>query len=228
MAGSRIIKNVFFLFSFSGLWLAPLETGIVCLVNVAIAGSCFFHTGRMDELVTMMPGAAAVTGFAGQEITMRPKIPGAIKEEYEDLYDRLNAAARVRGEIGRTAMAAFRRMQSHYLKDQEYALPPLKLLPTVAAGNVTGEIDQIQTMCNRLKRQLPALIEENDTIIRELGQLADVATIEEKPEYRDLARQLIRFLEREKHILYPASVLMGEYIRVKTDLDGMRTVRLPM
>ena len=111
-----------------------------------------------------MSGAAIVTGFAGQVINMRPKIPGAIKEEYEDLYERLNAAARVRGEIGRTAMAAFRHLQSHYLKDQEYALPPLKLLPTVAAGNVTGEIDQIQTMCSRLKRQLPSLIEENDTI----------------------------------------------------------------
>jgi hypothetical protein len=164
-------------------------------------------------------------GFAGQVITMRPKIPGAIKEEYEDLYERLNAAARVRGEIGRTAMAAFRHMQSHYLKDQEYALPPLKLLPTVAADNVTGEIDQIQTMCNRLKRQLPSLIEENDTIIGELGQLADAAAKEEKPEYRDLARHFIQFLEREKHILYPASVLMGEYIRVKTDLEGMREVR---
>lgn len=176
-------------------------------------------------MATTMPGAAAVTVFAGQVITMRPKVPGAIKEEYEDLYERLNAAARVRGAVGRAAMAAFRHMQSHYLKDQEYALPPLKLLPTIAAGNVTGEIDHIQTMCNRLKRQLPSLIEENDAIIRELGQLADAAATEEKPEYRDLARHLIQFLEREKHILYPASILIGEYIRVKTDLDGMRAVR---
>ena len=175
-----------------------------------------------------MPGAAALTGFAGQVITMRPKIPGAIKEEYEDLYEKLNVAARVRGEIGRTAMAAYRHMQSHYLKDMEYALPPLKLLPTVAADNVTGEIDRIQTMCNRLKRQLPALIAENDMIIGELGQLADAASTEDKPEYRDLARNLIRFLEREKHILYPASVLIGEYIRAKIDLDGMRAVRLPV
>ena len=173
-----------------------------------------------------MSCAAAVTGSAGQVINMRPKIPGAVKEEYEDLYERLNAAARVRGEIGRTAMAAFRQLQPHYLKDQEYALPPLKLLPTVAAGNVTGEIDRIQTMCSRLKRQLPSLVEENDTIIGELERLADAATTEGKPEYRDLARQLIRFLEHEKRILYPASVLIGEYIRARTDLDGMRSLRL--
>ncbi|MGA9139342.1 MAG: hypothetical protein WBZ29_03905 [Methanocella sp.] len=83
-------------------------------------------------------------------------------------------------------------------------------------------------MCNRLKRQLPALIAENDMIIGELGQLADAASTEDKPEYRDLARNLIRFLEREKHILYPASVLIGEYIRAKIDLDGMRAVRLPV
>ncbi|MGA9139343.1 MAG: hypothetical protein WBZ29_03910 [Methanocella sp.] len=92
--------------------------------------------------MTTMPGAAALTGFAGQVITMRPKIPGAIKEEYEDLYEKLNVAARVRGEIGRTAMAAYRHMQSHYLKDMEYALPPLKLLPlwrqTMSPARSTG------------------------------------------------------------------------------------------
>jgi hypothetical protein len=150
---------------------------------------------------------------------MRPKIPGAIKEEYDDLYERLNRAARVRGEIGSAAMAAFRHMQSHFLKDHEFALPPLKLLPTVAAGNVTGEIDQIQTMCDRLKRQQPQLAGE-------LRRLAEVARTEQKPEYHDLARQLIQFLEREKHILYPASILIGEFIRVKTELDGMRIVQM--
>ncbi|OPY26762.1 MAG: hypothetical protein A4E28_02339 [Methanocella sp. PtaU1.Bin125] len=156
---------------------------------------------------------------------MRPRVPGAIKEEYEDLYERLNVAARVRGEVGRAATAAFRHLQPHYLKDMEFALPPLKLLPTVATGNVTGEIDQIRTMCDRLKRQMPSLIEENDALVRELGLLADAAAKEGKPEYRDLARHLTRFLEREKHIFYPASVLIGEYIGVKTDLEGMREVR---
>jgi hypothetical protein len=158
-------------------------------------------------------------------MSMRPKIPGPVKEEYEELYWKLNVAARVRGEVGQAAMAAFRHMQSHFVKDQEYALPPLKLLPTVAASNVNKEIDQIQTMCDRLKRNLSELIDEDNLIIDELSRLADVAAREQKSEYHDLALRFIRFLEMEKDVLYPATLLIGEFIRAQTELKGMREVR---
>ena len=162
---------------------------------------------------------------------MRPKIPGPVKEEYEALYWKLNEAARVRGEVGHAAMAAFRHVQSHYLKDQEFALPPLKLLPTVAADNVNEEIDNIRTMCDRLKRNLPQLIAEDNQIIEELSLLADVADREQKPEYHDLARRFIKFLELEKGVLYPSVILMGEYVRAQAELKGMgekRTQTAPL
>jgi hypothetical protein len=153
-------------------------------------------------------------------IVMRPKIPGPVKEEYEALYWKLNEAARIRGEVGHAAMAAFRHVQSHYLKDQEFALPPLKLLPTVAANNVNGEIDNIETMCSRLKRNQPQLIAENNQIIEELSLLADVAAREQKPEYHDLARRFIQFLELEMDVLYPSVILIGEYIRAQTEIKS--------
>jgi hypothetical protein len=158
-------------------------------------------------------------------MSMRLKIPGPVKEEYEGLYWKLNEAARVRGEVGQAAMAAFRHMQSHFVKDQEFALPPLKLLPTVAANNINEEIDQVRTLCDRLKRNLPQLIAEDNLIIEELSRLADVAAREQKPEYHDLARRFIKFLELERDVLYPASILVGEYVRAQTELKGMKEAR---
>jgi hypothetical protein len=158
-------------------------------------------------------------------IVMRPRIPGPVKEEYEALYWKLNEAARLRGEVGQAAMAAFRHVQSHYLKDQEFALPPLKLLPTVAANNVNEEIDNIQTMCNRLKRNQPQLIAEGNQIIEELSLLADVAAREQKQDYHDLARRFIKFLELERDVLYPSVVLIGEYIRAQAEIKDMKEVR---
>lgn len=156
---------------------------------------------------------------------VRPKIPGPVKTEYEYLYQKLNDAARARGEVGQAAEAAFRHVQSHFQKDQEFALPPLKLLPTVAADNVNEEIDQLQTMCDRLKRSLPQMIAEGNRIIEELSLLADTAAWEQKPEYHDLALRFIRFLELEKAVLYPATVLVGEYIRAQIELKGTQEVR---
>lgn len=156
---------------------------------------------------------------------MRPRIPGPVKEEYEYLYLKLNDAARMRGEVGRAATAAFRHMQAHYEKDHEFALPPLKLLPSMAADNVNEETDQIQTMCDRLKNSLPHMIDENGRIIQELSRMADVAAHEQKPEYHDLALRFIRFLELEREVLYPATVMIGEFVRAQIDLKGCRTVR---
>ncbi|HEY3274952.1 MAG TPA: hypothetical protein VGJ92_14365 [Methanocella sp.] len=156
---------------------------------------------------------------------MRPKIPGPVKEEYEALYWKLNEAARVRGEVGQAAMTAFRRVQSHYLKDQEFALPPLKLLSTVAANNVNEEIDNIQTMCNRLKRNQSQLIAEDNQIIDELSRLADVAAREQKPDYHDFARRFIKFLELERDVLYPSVILIGEYVRAQAEIKNLSEAR---
>ena len=183
-----------------------------------------------------MAGNKGVPPMAGRRrrrpampvMTMRPRVPGPVKNEYEDLYWKLNRAARTRGEVGQAAMAAFRHLQAHFPKDQEFALPPLHLLPTVARENVNEEIDQIQTMCDKLKRQLPQLLDEGEQIIRELGRMADVAAKEQKAEHHDLAQRLIRFLEEERDVLYPASVLVGEYVRTRIELDGVRKVQSRM
>lgn len=155
---------------------------------------------------------------------MKPGVPGPVMEEYRDLYEKLNDIARVRGQIGEAALSAFKLLERHYRKDHEFALPPLKYLPALAEKNVTAEIDRIQTMTGKLRRELPHLLEENDQIARALQHVADVAALEQKPEYRDLARRFISFLEMERMIFYPASILVGEYLRMKNNFEGHRAL----
>lgn len=146
---------------------------------------------------------------------MRLKIPGPIKNEYEELYAKLHDATKVSGDIGKAATLAYRSLEKHFRKDQEFALPPLSLLPSIADGSVDTEMRHVHNLTDKLKEQLPQMLRDLEIATRELEHLADVADIEQMPEYADLARQMIRFAETEEHILYPASLLVGEYVKTK-------------
>ncbi len=157
---------------------------------------------------------------------MKPSVPGSIKEEYENLYQSLKNAAIVPGQVGEAAKDAFRLVQPHYEKDQEFALPPLKYLTTIADEKLTGEIEKIHNMSSRLKRQLPQMRLELDGITMALEKLASVALKEDKREYHTMSRNFIRFMESEDQILYPATVLIGDLIKAKADLEGRKLAQL--
>lgn len=157
---------------------------------------------------------------------MKPKVPASVGEEYESMYKSLKDAINVPGNVGLMAKDAFRLFQPHYNKDYEYALPPLKFLPTIAGENLTGEIEKISNMTARLKRELPHLRQETENITRALEKLADVALREDKLEYHRLARGFIRFLQREDQVLYPAAILIGDLITAKAELEGRKLARL--
>ena len=157
---------------------------------------------------------------------MKPNVPGSVKEEYENLYNSLKNAAIVPGHVGEAAKDAFRLVQPHYEKDHEFALPPLRYLTTIADEKLTGEIEKIHNMSGRLKRQLPQMRVELDGITRALEKLASVALKEDKREYHTLSRNFIRFIESEDQILYPATVLIGDLIAAKAELEGRKLAKL--
>lgn len=157
---------------------------------------------------------------------MRPKVPGSVSEEYENLTQNLKIAANVSGNVGTAAKDAYRLLQPHHEKDQEFALPPLRYLATIADEKLTGEIEKIHNMSGRLKRQYPQMRQDIQSLTTALESLADVAFKEQKLEYHTLARRFINFLQREEQILYPASILIGDLIQAKADLEGRKLAQL--
>lgn len=157
---------------------------------------------------------------------MKPKVPASVGDEYESLYQSLKDAVNVPGNIGLAAKDAFRLVQSHYNKDHEYALPPLRYLQNIAGENLTAEIEKISNMTARLKRELPHMMRETEDITRALERLADVALREDKREYHGLARDFIRFMQREDQVLYPAAILIGDLITARAELEGRKLAQL--
>ena len=146
---------------------------------------------------------------------MEFKIPEPLKLEHEELHAELVKATKASGKIGDAAKTVAMILHPHFVKEEEYALPPLGLLALLAEGKVTPEMKQVLTMTDRLKAELSQMLEEHKAIVAALKNLADVAEKEKKIEYAHFAEKLILHAQTEEKVLYPTAILIGEYLKLR-------------
>ncbi len=132
----------------------------------------------------------------------------------------LDAATHVPGETGEAARTVVRILQPHFLRENDYATPPLGLLRRLAEGRFTEAMSEVISLTERLKSELPLMLEEHAAIAGALQAFRSVATAEERPECVQLADRLLRHTEEEEEILYPAAVVVGEYVKLRLGAEG--------
>jgi hypothetical protein len=59
-----------------------------------------------------------------------------MKKEHEELHSELEKATREKGAVGEAAKAVAKVLHPHFVKEEEYAMPPLGLLALLAEGNI--------------------------------------------------------------------------------------------
>jgi hypothetical protein len=101
------------------------------------------------------------------------------------------------------------------VKEEEYALPPPGVLPLLAAGNVTPDMRDVLSMTERLKAELPRMLEEHTAIVAALNHLIEVATQENQPEFARFAEQLRLHAQAEEDVFYPTAILIDEYVKLE-------------
>ncbi|HEX5081505.1 MAG TPA: hemerythrin domain-containing protein [Blastocatellia bacterium] len=147
--------------------------------------------------------------------TVKPRIPQSLKLEHEELHAELAKAIKAGGGTGSAAEIVAKLLHPHFVKEEEYALPPLGLLPMLAEGKVTPEMEGVLEMTGKLKAELPRMLEEHHNIVEALKKLSTAAEKEKKTEYVGFAEKLMSHARNEEEVLYPAAILAGEYIKLK-------------
>ncbi len=146
---------------------------------------------------------------------MEFKTPSILNEGHEELHHELSRIIEAGGPIGESARKVALIMHPHFVKEEEYAMPPLGLLVPLAKGDIKPEMKTILKLTDNLKEMLPQMLSEHQAIIEALINLADVSTRENRMEFAFIAKKLIMHVKTEEDVLYPAAILVGEYIRVK-------------
>jgi hypothetical protein len=142
-------------------------------------------------------------------------IPSPLKLEHEELHADLVRATQAGGRVGEAAKEVARVLHDHFVKEEEFALPPIGLLSSLARGEVDDNMKSVFGMTDRLKAELPKMLEEHKAVVAALEKLIVAAEAEKKPEHARFAKKLMLHAQTEEEVLYPAAVLIGEYLKLK-------------
>jgi hypothetical protein len=143
------------------------------------------------------------------------EIPKSIKLEHEELHEDLEEATMEPGSVGDAAKAVQEVLQPHFLKEEEFALPPLGLLSKLSNGQITLEMKDAITMAEILRAELNQMLSEHKEIVARLKTLTEAALKENKLEYVQFAEKLTLHAQTEEEVLYPAAILVGEYLKMQ-------------
>lgn len=142
---------------------------------------------------------------------MKIKTPKAITHGHANLCEELNKIIENYSHIEKQTRTLNEIMTKHFNKEERYALPPLGLLLTLSEGNWELGEDAVIEMTNDLDSHLGELKKEHENISE---NMLDLKAIAEKENYSDLKRfinDLEIHMELEDQVLYPASILIGNY-----------------
>ena len=144
---------------------------------------------------------------------MEFKVPAAMQSEHDELHADLVKATRSGVETAEAAKAVARVLHGHFLGEEEFAMPPLGLLQSLARGEFRPEMADVLKMTDRLEAELPKMLAEHKAITAALDQLEQAARRESKPETEAFAHRLKIHAQTEEQVAYPASILIGRYVK---------------
>lgn len=150
------------------------------------------------------------------------RTPQSLKAEHDELHARLKIALVSGGATAGAALRVAEALHPHFLKEEEYALPQLGLLPDLSEGRILPEMEAAVAMSYRLKADLGHMLLEHKEIVAALKVLIEAANSEGKEGAVRFAEKLMLHAQTEEEVLYPASILVGEYLYLKISEKRVR------
>jgi hypothetical protein len=146
---------------------------------------------------------------------MKFEMPMPLKAEHDELHGDLVEATKAGGRTGEAAKTVAKLLHPHFVKEEEYALPPLALLVALSQGTVDAGMADVLKMTDKLKSELSTMLAEHKDILGALAKLVDAAKTEDKGAIARFAEKLVLHAQTEEQVLYPAAVLVGEFVKLK-------------
>ena len=144
-------------------------------------------------------------------------VPASIRREHEHLHHQLDAAIAAGGKTGERAKAVADVLGPHFEDEEAYAMPPLGLLGALARGEPLSDeqVQQVIAMSERLRAEYDQMLREHVQIRDALNALRVAAREEHKADHAAFAEALMMHAESEEQVLYPTTLLIGEYLELR-------------
>jgi hypothetical protein len=146
---------------------------------------------------------------------MKFEIPKPMKIEHDELHSDLVKATKAGGKTAEAAKEVATVLHSHFVKEEEYALPPLGLLVALSEDKFDTSMAEVLKLTDKLEAELPTMLSEHKDIVAALKKLVDAARTENRPDVVHFAEKLMLHAQTEEQVSYPTAILVGRYVKSK-------------
>lgn len=145
----------------------------------------------------------------------KPEVPSSIKQEHEYLVDQVHSFILFQDSTGLVALKLDSLMQHHFQEEEDFVLPPLGQLPSLASGEIPKHSSEVIQLTEKLKSQLTHMNVEHQLIKAYLGELTQAAKHDNHPEIIEFEKQVHQHATTEEEVFFPAAILVGAYLKLR-------------
>ena len=119
---------------------------------------------------------------------------------------------------GRIAVAATRLSQiclPHFLREEKFVFPILGLLPELTRDSVRSEMAELLPLISNIDAKHDVLDNQHQSIHSAIGALLEASHREKNREFAEFAHKMLIHEKVEDEVIYPAVVVIGNYLREK-------------
>lgn len=175
-----------------------MERILYILLMVAMLAQC---RREQPDYMTQFPG--------------KPEVPHFIKQEHDYLLGELEKLTLTKDSTGRVAARTLEFMQHHFQEEEQYVLPPLQSLPSLASEIIPEHSAEIIRLTEKLRSQLTHMNADHQMIMAHLEELKQAAAYDNHPDVTLLEEQIHRHARVEEEVYFPAAIVIGEYLKQK-------------
>jgi hypothetical protein len=148
------------------------------------------------------------------DFTGKPVMPASIKQEHELLLGQMDEIA---ADTTNKAAAKLKELLQHHFEEEEnYVLPTLGLLPMLANGKVPDESKAILEMTGKFRKQYTHIGAEHQLIKAYLEEMKKNSDKNNTDKIVQFETRLLAHAATEEEILFPTTILIGEFLELKT------------
>lgn len=149
------------------------------------------------------------------QFARKPEVPSSIKKTHEFLLERIRKLTLNKDSSGIIALKLEDLMQHHFKEEEDFILPLLGLLPLLANEQMPEQNKELLLLSEKVKSQLNHMSAEHQLIAAYIEELKKASDKESQTEIIEFENEVIEHATSEEEVFFPASILVGEYLKLK-------------
>jgi hypothetical protein len=164
----------------------------------------------------LLIAAAFVLGVTPVMAQGALQVPQSIRLQHEQIISRLDHFAQSKdNELAVAAQKATAFLKEHYAREEQFVLAPLGLLPRIAGGEVSKDMEPAIAMADRTKSALPDFEDDHVKITSLMNDLMEVGKKKKDEELVRLATRVAAQSLNDIEVNQPTTILIGDYLRLR-------------